>query len=75
MAREQKRQEVKDALWRLDEEVSRLSGEASRRVGEAWKAYVEHEKDWRKHLEHARIALRDAENKVSMAWDSLDVKD
>lgn len=52
------RQEIKDALWRLDEDCERLTAQITELTGRAWKAAVEPGTygDFRKELIHARVA-------------------
>lgn len=35
------KQEIKDALWRLDEEAERMTSAITEQTGRAWKASVE----------------------------------
>lgn len=50
-------QEIKDALWRLDEEVERMTATITEQTGRAWKASVESSYgDWHKLLVQSRVS-------------------
>ena len=66
-----KHQELKDKLWRLDEDVELLTAEITRRTGEAWKSAVEHE-NYRKHLRHALNFARDLMTRIDATLNDLD---
>ena len=50
------KQEIKDALWRLDEETERMTAALTEQTGRAWKASIEESYgDWHKLIVQARV--------------------
>ena len=50
------KQEIKDALWRIDEECERLTSTLTAQTGRAWKASIEDNYgDWSKLIVQARV--------------------
>ena len=65
-----KRQEVKDKLWRLDEDVERMAAEVMRRTAAAWKATIEGG-NVRAMLVHAYNEARALADRIAATMEDL----